>query len=56
MEIELKSFFWHVALLILSKTYFEMCSTGQHVSVTYRDDNYVHSDSEHNVLMWLMYN
>ena len=42
MEIVLQSFFWHIALLILSKTS--------------RDDNYVHSDSEYDVLMWLMSN
>ena len=33
-----------------------MCGSSQYVSVTCRDDNYVHSDSEYNVLMWLMYN
>ena len=33
-----------------------MCGIGQLVSVTYKDDNYAHNDSEYNVLMWLMYN
>ena len=28
-----------------------ICSIGQHVFVTYRDNSYVHSDSEYNVLM-----